>query len=59
MSPRTRRLALFLLALFLSTGSLVGEDKDQDKPATPAEQYNALLKEYQVAASGGARSDEE
>ncbi len=29
------------------------------KPATPAEQYKAILREYQVAASGGAGSDEE
>jgi hypothetical protein len=33
--------------------------KDQGKPATPKEQYKALLKEYQNASSGGAPSDEE
>jgi hypothetical protein len=33
--------------------------KDQARPATPAEQYQALLKQYQEASSGGALSDEE
>lgn len=33
--------------------------KGQDKPATPAEQYQPLLKEYQDASSGGAASDDE
>jgi outer membrane protein assembly factor BamB len=30
----------------------------QDKPATPAEQYQAILKDYQKAASGGDGTDE-
>jgi hypothetical protein len=33
--------------------------KGQDKPATPAEQYQALLKKYQTASSGGVLTDEE
>src|SRR5205823_1319583 len=53
----TPRLILLLLAVLLSAASLAGADKDQDKPATPAEQYQALLKEYQAAraASSAAR----
>src|SRR5262249_19706279 len=35
------------------------EAEGQGKPATPAEQYKALLKEYQVASSGGVLTDEE
>jgi outer membrane protein assembly factor BamB len=31
----------------------------QDKPPTPAEQYQAILKDYQAAASGGGGGDEE
>src|SRR5262249_18323290 len=31
----------------------------EDKPATPTEQYKALLKEYQTASTGGDGSDEE
>jgi hypothetical protein len=38
-----------VLALVLVTPALWGEDKAKDKPATPAEQYQALLQEYQEA----------
>src|SRR5262245_52673197 len=31
----------------------------QDKAATPAEQYQALLKEYERASGGGAKDDED
>src|SRR5437879_6578593 len=47
-----------ILVLVLGLSLAPAEANDQDKPATPAEQYNALLKEYQTAASGGAGSDE-
>jgi hypothetical protein len=50
----TRRLVLPVLALFLSATSLAAEDKDQDKPATPAEQYQTLLKEYQEARAASS-----
>lgn len=36
-----------------------GEDKAQEKPATPAEEYKALLKAHLNASSGGAMTDEE
>src|SRR5262249_21672164 len=54
MFTLTRRLVLPLLALLLSAALLQARDNDQ---ATPAEQYKALLKEYQAAqaASSGAR----
>jgi hypothetical protein len=40
--------------------SVAAEGKAQDRPATPAEQYKALLKEYEGASSSGrAPSDEE
>ncbi len=57
MTMLTRRLALPLLALFLSARLLAGEDKNKDEPATPAEEYRALLKESQAAreASSSAR----
>jgi hypothetical protein len=46
--------------LFLLLGlSVATEGKGQDRPATPAEQYKALLKEYQEASSGKVLSDEE
>jgi hypothetical protein len=38
-----------VLVLLLATPALRAEDKPKDKPATPAEQYQALLKEYQEA----------
>src|SRR5262245_10260247 len=46
--------------LVLMPSLSVAEGEGQDKPATPAEQYKALLKEYEVASSSGvALSDEE
>src|SRR5262245_23446437 len=49
---------VLVLVLGLSLAADGGEG--QDKPAAPAEQYKALLKEYQDASSSGrARSDEE
>ena len=50
-------MALLVLLLSLSLAS--AEDKGQDRPPTPAEQYRAILLEYQKAASGGGGSDEE
>jgi hypothetical protein len=35
------------------------DGKGRDKPATPAEQYQALLKKYQAASSGRVLTDEE
>jgi hypothetical protein len=48
---------IVLLALSLSVAAAVS--KGQDKRATPAEEYQALLKEYQRASGGGALTDEE
>jgi hypothetical protein len=45
-----------ILVLALST---TAHGNSQDSPATPAEQYRALLKQYQRASGGGAPSDEE
>jgi len=48
-----------VLVLLLATPALWAEDKPKDKPATPAEQYQALLKEYQEAMTAyqGALKD--
>jgi hypothetical protein len=48
-----------ILVVVLTHTVPVPRDKDGDKPATPAQQYQALLKEYQRAGSGGAANDEE
>jgi hypothetical protein len=48
---------ILVLALGVSLAAAVHQGQDQ--PATPAEQYQALLKEYQRASSGGALSDAE
>jgi len=48
-----------ILALVLGLSVTAAQNKDQDRTATPADQYKAILKEYQVAASKGAESDEE
>src|SRR5262245_58238361 len=53
-----QRIVGGILVLVLGL-SVAAEGEGQDKPATPAEQYRALLKEYQEASSGGALSDEE
>jgi AhpC/TSA family len=54
MRPLVEGVLVLMLGL-----SVAADGKGQDKPATPAEQYKALLKEYQEASSGGALSDEE
>src|SRR5262245_44200704 len=60
-----RCLVLALLALVLVVASLATADEQQDKPATPAEQYQTLLKQYQTAllayqkARQGAKTYEE
>ncbi len=48
------------LALFLglSVGEAAAQSKGPDKTATPAEQFKAIIKEYQTAASGGDGTDE-
>src|SRR5262249_3822338 len=51
MSTLTRRLVLTLPAVLLAAASLVAQDEGQDKPATPAEQYKALAKEFHEAAN--------
>jgi hypothetical protein len=49
----TAGLAATLLATGLCSGPLASAGvARQDKPATPAEQYHAILKDYQTAASG-------
>src|SRR5262249_9198224 len=53
-----RRAAGGIVVLVLGL-SAAADGKGQDQPATPAEQYKALLKEYQNASGGGALSDEE
>jgi hypothetical protein len=46
--------------LVLTLGlSMAAGGQGQDNPASPAQQYKALLKEYQRASGGGAMSDEE
>src|SRR5262245_32608421 len=47
------------LALMLSLAVAEAQDQGQNKPATPKEQYQAILKEYQTAASGTGTSDED
>jgi hypothetical protein len=48
------------VTLILVTGlSATPDGEAQDRPATPAARYKALLKEYQTASGGGAKSDEE
>jgi hypothetical protein len=46
-----------ILVLVLALSAAAARE-DPDKPTTPAEQYKALLKEYQTAASGGDGTDE-
>ena len=50
-------ISVLVLGLSLAAGQ-----EAQDKPATPAEQYKALLKEYQAASQdifSRAKTDEE
>ena len=53
MSPRTRRLALLFLALFLSAGLLAGKDKDQDKQKDEEEDSNPFAPEPAPALPPG------
>jgi hypothetical protein len=55
MRPIVGEILVLVLGLSAATAGGAG----QDKPAPPEEQYQALLKEYQEASSGGAPSDEE
>ena len=41
-----------VLILILGLSVAAGEREGPDQPATPAEQYKAILKEFQVASSG-------
>jgi hypothetical protein len=53
-----QRIVEVILVLGLGL-SAAAEGEGQDRPATPAEQYKALLTEYQKASSGGVLTDEE
>jgi len=48
-----QRIALAILVLVLNLSVVVAEGNGQDEPATPAEQYKALFKEYGGASSSG------
>ncbi|MBI1916192.1 MAG: redoxin domain-containing protein [Planctomycetes bacterium] len=54
-----QRIVGGILVLLLGLLVAAAECEGQNKPATPAEQYKAILREYQGASSGGALSDEE
>ena len=49
-----QRLACGILVLTLNPSLMTAVASGQDKPATPAEQYKALFKEYATASSSGA-----
>jgi hypothetical protein len=53
------RMGAGILVGVLTLVVAAAEDKGGDNAATPAQQYQALLKEYQRASGGGALSDEE
>ncbi|MCI0682587.1 MAG: peroxiredoxin family protein [Gemmataceae bacterium] len=53
------RIVAIDLALVFGLPLTVGAAGLQDAVATPAERYKALVKEYQRAAGGGAKSDQE
>jgi hypothetical protein len=48
-----QRVAGGILVLMLSVSGVVAVGSGQDKPASPAEQYKTLLKEYDRASSSG------
>jgi hypothetical protein len=48
-----QRIACGILVLMLDPSVVPAEGNGQDKPATPAEQYQALRKEYDRASSSG------
>ena len=55
-------VVLVVTALLLGLSAAKSADESQDKPATPAEQYQALLKEFNEAARVAhleAKSDDE
>jgi hypothetical protein len=54
-----RRIAGAILVVMLGALAPMAGRADEEKPATPAEQYKILLKEFQAASGGGALSDEE
>ena len=53
------RIPATIMFLVLALSAAVAADEPQPKPAMAEEKYMALLKEYQTAAGGGAKSDEE
>src|SRR5260370_34545905 len=53
------RMRAAILILGLTFLVAVAQGNSGDKPTTPAEQYKALLKEFQYASGGGAANDEE
>jgi hypothetical protein len=48
-----QRIVAGTLVLMLNLSAVVSKGNGQDKPATPAEQYRALRKEYDRASSSG------
>jgi len=48
-----QRIAWGILVLMLNLSVMTAEVNGQDKPATPAEQYKALFKEYATPSSAG------
>jgi len=57
ISQDFQKIRAVIVALVLGVAVTVADDQPQ--PATPEAQYKAILKEYQTAAGGGAKSDEE
>jgi len=53
------RMVQGVLVLMLGLSVAAADGKGQDRPATTKEQYQALLKEYQLASSGRVLTDEE
>jgi hypothetical protein len=52
------RRGIFFVAISLSMAT--GDSRGQDKPETPAEQYQRLLKDHRIASSPGVvLTDEE
>jgi AhpC/TSA family len=54
-----QRIAVAILVLMLNLSVVAAMGKGQDKPATPAEQYEALRKEYDSTPGGGATTTDE
>src|SRR5262245_46513097 len=48
-----RRIACCILVLMLNLSVMTAEVNGQDKPASPADQYKALFKEFATASSSG------